>query len=186
MQTTTKTNTYGDNKTDKTRHAPQVQAVLDKMEKEFAIKHFRRSTRRSYRNYAIKYMYYRLQKKDHLADEAAVKDYLSYMATVEKVSSSTQNVAFNALRFLYITVLERPLGEINATRAKQYRRIPTVFTREEVSAFLAKTYGVYEIILSLLYGCGLRIRVDCLTLYSATARAASPVPSASPSASSRN
>lgn len=164
MSIVTQTKICTDNKTGKSRHNPRVQAVLDKMAAEFAVKHFRRSTCRSYRNYAIEYMYYRLGKKDQLTDEAAVKDYLTWLAVEKKVSKSTQNVAFNALRFLYLVVLERRLGEIDAVRAKQPRRIPTVFSREEVAAFLSKSSGVYEIIFELLYGCGLRIEVDCLTL----------------------
>ena len=165
METVTQTRTYADNKTSKTRHSPKIQAVLDKLTQECAVKHFRRSTVRSYRNYAIEYMYYRLQRKtDQLTDEAAVKDYLIYLAVEKKVSASTQNVAFNALRFLYISVLQRPLGNIDATRAKDHRRIPQVFTQDEVTRILGRLRGIYHIICSLLYGCGLRIRVDCLTL----------------------
>src|SRR5574340_1468497 len=118
MQITTQTNSYHNNKTGKSRHNPKVQTVLDKMDKEFALKHFRRSTCRSYRNYVIEYMYYRLRKNDQLTDEAAVKDYLTWLAVEKHVSASTQNVAFNALRFLYTAVLQRPLGEVNATRAR--------------------------------------------------------------------
>jgi len=155
---------YTDNKTGKTRHNEKVQTVLDRLDREFAIRHLRPSTRRSYRNYSIEYMYYRLRKNDQLTDEAAIKDYLTWMAVEKKVSASTQNVAFNALRFLYIVALQRELGKIDAVRARQHRRIPAVFTREEVIAIFRKLHGVYWLIGSLLYGCGLRIEVDCLTL----------------------
>ena len=134
MKTPTYPTHCTDNKTSKTRHSEKIQTVLNKFNQECAVKHFRRPTIRSYRNYSIEYMYYRLGKNDNLTDEAAIKDYLTYLAIEKKVSASTQNVAFNALRFLYIVVLQRPLGQIDATRAKTHRKIPPVFTREEVTA----------------------------------------------------
>lgn len=45
METATFTKRYLDNKTGKTRHPERVQAVLDRMDREFALKHFRRSCR---------------------------------------------------------------------------------------------------------------------------------------------
>ena len=44
MQTVTRTSTYTDNKTGKTRHAPKVQAILDMLDAAFALRHLRRST----------------------------------------------------------------------------------------------------------------------------------------------
>jgi len=170
METAAKTTVYtakpADNETSKTSRNDKIADILKKLEREFAVQHCKPSTRRSYRNYIREYVHYRTRKNDSLIDEAAVKDYLTWLAVEKKVSSSTQDVAFHALRFFYTHVLERPfdVSKIDAVRAKKSRRIPTVFTQSETSALLEKAFGVYEIIFSLLYGCGLRIRVDCLTL----------------------
>jgi integrase len=55
-------------------------------------------------------------------------------------------------------VLQNPLSEITETvRAKQSKRLPTVFTKKEVQAILAHTDGVQPLVLSLLYGTGMRL-----------------------------
>jgi integron integrase len=90
------------------------------------------------------------------ADE--VRAYLTDLAIHQNVSASTQNLALSALLFLYKVVLETSLPEIGKTvRAKQSKRLPTVFTREEVQAILAHTRGVHHLVLSLLYGTGMRL-----------------------------
>ena len=48
--------------------------------------------------------------------------------------------------------------EIEAFRAKQRERIPVVLSIEEVQKILTNITGVNNIIVSLLYGCGLRIK----------------------------
>ena len=70
----------------------------------------------------------------------------------------------NALVFLYKHVLKQPLsGEINADRARKQSRIPVVLTREETARVIVLMSGVYQLIVKLLYGSGLRI-TECLRL----------------------
>jgi len=64
----------------------------------------------------------------------------------------------NALVFLYKRVLKMPLKEgINAVRAGKKTNIPVVMTRDEVRAVMNVMEGVPQLIVKLLYGCGLRI-----------------------------
>lgn len=96
------------------------------------------------------------------ADE--IRAFLTYLAVEAHVAASTQNGALNALLFLYRHVLKQPfpaLGELE--RAKRPRRLPTVFTQEEVRAVLAQLDGVPSLMASLLYGTGLRL-MECVRL----------------------
>ena len=80
------------------------------------------------------------------------------------MAASTQNVALNALVFLYRHVLQQEFPELgNLVRAKRPGRLPTVLTREEVSALLAHLSGTHHLMASLLYGAGLRL-MECLRL----------------------
>ncbi len=73
-----------------------------------------------------------------------VRAYLTDLAVKQNVSASTQNVALSALLFLYKAVLQNPLPEnIEAVRAKRSKHLPTVLTKEEVQAILARTDGVF-------------------------------------------
>lgn len=89
---------------------------------------------------------------------AEVRDYLTYLAVERRVAASTQNVAFNAILFLYKQVLEIELPIIEGVlRAKQPARLPTVFTQKEAKDIINEIEGPRRIIVSLLYGNGLRL-----------------------------
>ncbi|HIF70565.1 MAG TPA: integron integrase, partial [Candidatus Lambdaproteobacteria bacterium] len=86
-----------------------------------------------------------------------VEDFLNYLAIERNVAASTQNQAFNALVFLYKRVLKSPFENVKAARSRKEARIPVVLTREEVKQVLSLLDGVPELVVKLLYGCGLRI-----------------------------
>jgi integrase len=61
--------------------------------------------------------------------------------------------------------LEIPLKNenIQAIRAKEKKRIPVMLSREEVASVLHQMSGIYRLMVSLMYGCGLRMN-ELLTL----------------------
>jgi hypothetical protein len=64
--------------------------------------------------------------------------------------------------FLYTEVLQQPLAApLNAVRAKQPQRLPTVLTREEVRCVLDAMSGVHHLMAKWLYGSGPRL-LECL------------------------
>ncbi len=94
----------------------------------------------------------------------AVRQYLTHLAVERNVAASTQNVALNALVFLYRDVLRQELGDIGSVeRAKRPARLPTVFTQAEVRALLAQLDGTHHLMAALLYGAGLRL-MECVRL----------------------
>lgn len=95
--------------------------------------------------------------------ESEVESYLTHLATKRHVAASTQNQAFNALLFLYRDVLQKPLSKINAMRARESRRIPTVLSRDEVKRLLGRLTGLHWLLSSMMYGSGLR-RMEVLRL----------------------
>lgn len=92
-----------------------------------------------------------------------IEQYMTYLAVKADVAASTQNQAFNALRFFYTHVFPRDLGRIDGVRAKKAKRLPTVFTKSEVVVILQQMFGVEALMGRLLYGCGLRLN-ECLGL----------------------
>lgn len=104
--------------------------------------------------------------KRHPAERGAdeLRAFLTHFAVESHVAASTQNGALNALLFLYRHVLQQPfpdLGEFE--RAKRPRRLPIVFSQEEVRAVLAQLDGVTLLMARLLYGAGLRL-MECVRL----------------------
>ena len=93
-----------------------------------------------------------------------VKDFLTYLAVEEKVAASTQNQAFNALLFFFRHVLGREFGKVDGiVRAKKRPYIPVVLSRDEVDRILPRLEPPYDLVVKLLYGCGLRIS-ECMNI----------------------
>ncbi len=93
-----------------------------------------------------------------------MRDYLSFLALRKRVSSSTQNQAFNALLFLFRDVLKIALDSIgDSVRAKRGPKLPVVLTPNEVKEIFKHVSGKDKLMLQLLYGTGVRIaELACL------------------------
>lgn len=65
---------------------------------------------------------------------------------------------------MYREVLQQELDlRVDAVRAKRSRYLPTVLTKEGVLAIINNLSGVYQLVVKLLYGTGLR-QTECLQL----------------------
>jgi integron integrase len=82
---------------------------------------------------------------------------LTYLAHERSVSATTQNVAFSAILFLFHHVLDKELDAQGVARARESKRLPVVLTKEECRALLAQMSGPKHLLVSLLYGAGLRL-----------------------------
>ena len=133
------------------------------------LKHYSYKTERTYVNWAKSFFEYLVDvkkrdiKKSGLASDD-VRDYLSFLALRKRVSSSTQNQAFNALLFLFREVLKIALDSIgDSVRAKRGPKLPVVLTPDEVKEIFKHVSGKDKLILQLLYGTGVRIaELACL------------------------
>ena len=87
-----------------------------------------------------------------------VGEFLSYLANERHVTAATQNLALNALNFLYNRVLNCPLGDLQGvTRAKRPKRLPVVLSRKEVLLLLDQLSGTRLLMAKLMYGSGMRL-----------------------------
>jgi integrase len=91
-----------------------------------------------------------------LLDGEDVQRFLTHLAIDKSVAPSTQNVALNAVKFLFKEVLERPLEDLAFSRARQRQRLPVVLTRDEVERLLDCMEGIFGLLAGLLYGTGMR------------------------------
>lgn len=144
-------------------------SVLKALSNAIRIKRYSYKTERSYMNWAKRFFYYLtdIKKKDLKnsgLDSEDARDYLSFLALRKKVSSSTQNQAFNALLFLFRGVLKIEIDSIGASvRAKRSPKLPVVLTPNEIKEIFKHISGKEKLILQLLYGAGMRIaELACL------------------------
>lgn len=142
----------------------RVVGWLETLEKEFAVQHLSEKTRSSYRRYIIHFILRKYRTRSQEVAEHAIREYCTWLAQERHVSASTQNVAFNALLFFFRHAIKKEPGKIDAQRAPRSQYLPVVPTREEVAAILDTVHHDYRLICDLMYGCGLRVEVDCLEL----------------------
>jgi integron integrase len=97
-------------------------------------------------------------------DTADVSAFLSDLAVRQRVSAATQNQALAAITFLYAGVLRRPLVPVShVVPATARRRLPVVLSESEVRAIIGILRDPDRLVVSLLYGSGLRI-LECVSL----------------------
>ncbi|MEW5746754.1 MAG: integron integrase [Nitrospirota bacterium] len=125
------------------------------------LKHYSYSTERTYLQWIERFFSYALESDDKKIDDlssADFKNFLSHLALKQRVSSSTQNQAFNAILFLFRYVLNKETEHLGDTvRAKRGQKLPVVLTVEEMGQLFRHMTGTNLLIAELLYGAGLRL-----------------------------
>jgi integron integrase len=138
--------------------------LLDRVRNAIRTRHYSRRTEVAYVNWIRRFIGFHGKAHPATLGAPAIAEFLTWLATKQHVSASTQSQALAALVFLYEQVLQIPVGHIEAiVRAKQPLRLPVVLSREEVAAVLAYLRGPMWVIAMLLYGSGLRLQ-ECLEL----------------------
>ena len=121
-------------------------------------------TEKTYINWIRKYILFHNKRHPKEMGEREINQFLTYLAVNQKVAASTQNQALSALLFLYKRILRKEIGWIgNIQRARKPKKIPVVFTREEVKKVMLHLHGKCWLMGALMYGSGLRL-MECLRL----------------------
>ncbi|MFQ6606744.1 MAG: integron integrase [Fidelibacterota bacterium] len=138
--------------------------LLDQVSEKIRLRHYSHNTELSYKHWIKQYILFNGKVHPKLLDKNDINRFLTYLAQTRNVSAATQNLARNAVLFLYRHVLEKDIGQPQEfIIAKQSRKIPTVFSQNEVKTIIAHLDGTQALIAKLLYGTGMRIS-ECLRL----------------------
>jgi len=93
---------------------------------------------------------------DHLGPED-IRKYQLHLVHEKKVAWSTLQVRIAALKFLYMQTLKQEWFVQEVAKPKVRRKLPTVLSREEVTALLDATPNLkHRALLATLYATGLR------------------------------
>ena len=147
-----------------TSDSPEWDEVLATMAAEIKVRHYSRKTLITYAKWSRHFQRFLKNKPLQELTTGDVKAYLTHLAVTCKVAASTQNQAFNSLLFFFRHGLKREFGELrDVPRAKKSLYIPTVLSRAEIDAILANLSYPFDLVVKLLFGCGLR-QFECLQL----------------------
>lgn len=140
--------------------------LLDRVSQTLRVRHYSLATERCYCQWIRKFIFFHGVKHPNTMGAEEVEQFLTHLATTDKVAASTQNQALNALIFLYREVLQMDLGTFEAVRARRPLRVPTVLSQVEAKQLLdavaeLKTTEPYHLMCQLMYGSGLRLMECC-------------------------
>jgi len=138
--------------------------LLDQVREAVRTRHYSIRTEESYVRWIREYILFSGKRHPAELGAAEVAAFVSHLAVKRNVAASTQNQALSALLFLYREVLDQPIEWVDGVeRAKKPRRLPVVFTADEVKAVLGHLRAETWLMASLLYGSGLRL-MECVGL----------------------
>jgi integrase/recombinase XerD len=107
---------------------------------------------------AVQQLAIHYRKSPELITEAELRQYFLYLQQEKKVAASTYNVALYGLRFFYQYTLQQAWPTLSMIRSPQEEKLPVVLSVEEVQRVLGCVQRpVYQICLSTIYACGLRL-----------------------------
>ncbi len=87
-----------------------------------------------------------------------LKRYFEHLVTERELAPSSCRLMFNGIRFLFVQVLKWPVSDLSMALPKRPQRLPALLTRSEVGRILAAGATARDrMMLSLCYGCGLRL-----------------------------
>jgi len=137
---------------------------LQSIERFMLVRHYSKRTVGSYLYWIKCFIIHQCKRHPETMGAAEVEQFLTFLAVDRKVAIATQSIALNALVFLYNKFLDCPLeGMENFRRSKRRRRLPVVLNRVEVGQLLKCVPDSSRLLVSLLYGSGLR-RIELVRL----------------------
>ena len=134
--------------------------LLDQLRDKIRTKHYSLSTEKTYIYWCKHYILFHNKRHPKDMSKQEIEEFLTFLAVKKNVSPTTQNQAFNAILFLYTQILKINLKDenIQALRAKERKHIPVVLSIDEVKLIISNMQGLYQLMLKLMYGCGLRMK----------------------------
>jgi integron integrase len=135
--------------------------IVARVRARVRLRHYSLRTEEAYCGWVGRYYEFCLGLLQDLEPERKAEAFLTEMAVGQRMAAQTQNQALAAILFLYREVLGRPLGDVNALRAKRPSRERVSPSRDQVRRLRAavedKPNTPARLLVDLLYGCGLRV-----------------------------
>lgn len=132
--------------------------LLDQVRITLRTSHYSRKTEESYISWIRQFIIFNNKTHPEKLGKEEIQKFLNYLAIERRVSASTQNQALQGILYLYKNVLRKEIGWIEDIKhATRVKRLPVVFSKKEITKIFEHLYGVSKLIVSLLYGGGLRL-----------------------------
>ena len=131
--------------------------LYNQMKMDLELKNYSPQTVSCYLRWMVQFVRHYGRSPVKMGDQE-IRKYLYHLIKVKKVSQSSINQAYSAIKFFYATTLERGWNDIRIPRIKNSKKLPVVLSMEEVKALLECIENLkHRAILTTIYSGGLRI-----------------------------
>lgn len=113
-------------------------------------------TEQTYIHWVKRFIYFHDKQHPKNMGMAEVETFLDHLSVNRNCSPNTQRIALNALVYLYKRFIGLDIGVLKFSPARGHRRLPVIYSRDEIAAILSNLRGVYRLQVELMYGSGLR------------------------------
>ncbi len=107
-------------------------------------------TEQTYTHWIKRYIHFHGKKHPKDLTMKDVEAFLNYLSINRNCSISTQKIVLNAMVYLYKRFMGVDVGQLNFTTARDYRRLPIVYSREEIAAILNNLRGIHRTLVELM------------------------------------
>lgn len=127
-----------------------MNGLLIKLESELKLRNYSKKTIQSYIYETERFIEY---SKNKGLNENVVKKYI--LDKLERDNPTSVSKKISIISFFFENILKQ---KINIPRPKRNKKIPEILTSEEIKKMIEITTNIkHKLIISLLYGCGLRL-----------------------------
>ena len=138
--------------------------LLEQVRITLRANHYSLKTEESYISWIKQFIIFNNKRHPSELGKEEIQKFINYLAVERHVSSSTQNQALQAILYLYKKIIKQEIGWISEVKnVKRIKHLPVVFSRNEAASIIKNLEGIPKLIVSLLYGTGMRLN-ECLNL----------------------
>lgn len=132
--------------------------IMELTEKKLILKSYSLRTIDNYLSELRQFLHHFQDKEVQNLTKSDIEDYIYYLLKNYNISESKQNMAINAIKFYYETVLDKPRIYYDIQRPKRSKELPGVLSEDDVLRLINAPDNLkHRTILNLIYSAGLRI-----------------------------
>lgn len=140
------------------------QIMMRMMEQKLILKGYSNNTKRTYLQQVKEFLWFYNTTDVVEITESEIQNYMLYLVEKKKVSTSTQNQAINAIKFLLEKILKQDRRVYALDRPLREKRLPEVLSQNDILLIFSATENLkHKLMLMLIYSAGLR-RSELLNL----------------------
>lgn len=140
-----------------TPHNTPTSTIPEGFYQQMRLKRYSENTQKTYASVLGKFLAYFKQLSPAQISDQQVREYMLYLIDQRQCSGAYQRQTINALKLFYKAVLNRELSELAVTAPRRKKKLPVVFSEEEVILLFSQVQNLkHKAMLYCLYSAGLR------------------------------